>query len=487
MRMPGMKGALLVTALGAAVTLAACEVGPNYRRPATPTPAAYKEAEGWAPANPSDAADRADWWTIFGDPVLNDLEQRVEVSNQNLAAAEAAYRVAHATVAEQRAALFPTVSLNGSASVSGGGGSGSGGTGTGTVTPPSAHGGTTQSYRLALGATWEPDLWGRVRRTLEQAKANAQASAADLANARLSAQTELAADYIGLRQLDEEKRILDATVDADARSLTVTQNKYAAGTVSRADVRQAETQLANARGDDTDLVQLRARLEHAIAILTGRTPAEVVIAPAPWTLKPVDIPASLPSTLLERRPDIAAAERRAAAASANIGVQTSAYFPTLDLSGSGGVASSSIGRLFSASSTLWTLGASVAETIFDAGARHARVAEARGAFDEAVANYRLSVLGALGQVEDNLAAQRVLAAEQADRQAAYAAATDTLRIVENQYRAGTVDYTAVVVARIAALSAQRTELALEAGRLTTTVDLIAALGGGWKEGELPKS
>ena len=487
MRMPGMKGALLVTALGAAVTLAACEVGPNYRRPATPMPAAYKEAEGWAPANPSDAADRADWWTIFGDPVLNDLEQRVEVSNQNLAAAEAAYRVAHATVAEQRAALFPTVSLNGSASVSGGGGSGSGGTGTGTVTPPSAHGGTTQSYRLALGATWEPDLWGRVRRTLEQAKANAQASAADLANARLSAQTELAADYIGLRQLDEEKRILDATVDADARSLTITQNKYAAGTVSRADVRQAETQLANARGDDTDLVQQSARLEHAIAILTGRTPAEVVIAPAPWTLKPVDIPPSLPSTLLERRPDIAAAERRAAAASANIGVQTSAYFPTLDLSGSGGVASSSIGRLLSASSTLWTLGASVAETIFDAGARHARVAEARGAFDEAVANYRQSVLGALGQVEDNLAAQRVLAAEQADRQAADASSADALRIVENQYRAGTVDYTAVVVARIAALSAQRTELALEAGRLTTTVDLIAALGGGWKEGELPKS
>ena len=257
--------------------------------------------------------------------------------------------------------------------------------------------------------------------------------------------------------------------------------------MSRADVRQAETQLANARGDDTDLVQQSARLEHAIAILTGRTPAEVVIAPAPWTLKPVDIPPSLPSTLLERRPDIAAAERRAAAASANIGVQTSAYFPTLDLSGSGGVASSSIGRLLSASSTLWTLGASVAETIFDAGARHARVAEARGAFDEAVANYRQSVLGALGQVEDNLAAQRVLAAEQADRQTADASSADALRIVENQYRAGTVDYTAVVVARIAALSAQRTELALEAGRLTTTVDLIAALGGGWKEGELPKS
>jgi len=482
-----MKGALLVTALATTATLAACEVGPNYRRPATPTPGAFKEAEGWTPANPSDAADRADWWTIFGDPVLNDLEQRVAVSNQNLAAAEAAYRVAHATVAEQRAALFPTVSLNGSASVSGSGGGsgggGGGGTGTGTVTPPSAHGGTTQSYRLELGATWEPDLWGRVRRTIEQAKANAQASAADLANARLSAQTELAADYISLRQLDEEKRILDATVDADGRSLTVTRNKYAAGVVSRADVRQAETQLDNAKGDDTDLVQQRAKLEHAIAILTGRTPEEVTIAPAPWTLKPVDIPPSLPSTLLERRPDIAAAERRAAAASANVGIQTSAYFPSLDLSGSGGVAASNIGKLFSASSTFWTLGASVAETIFDAGARHARVAEARASFDEAVANYRQSVLGAFGQVEDNLAAQRVLAAEQVDRQAAYVAAADALRIVENQYRAGTVDYTSVVVAQTAALGAQRTELGLEASRLTTTVDLIAALGGGWKQGE----
>jgi NodT family efflux transporter outer membrane factor (OMF) lipoprotein len=487
-----MKGVLLVSALGATVTVAACEVGPSYRRPATPTPTAFKEAEGWAPANPSDAADRADWWTILADPVLNDLEQRVEVSNQNLAAAEAAYRVAHATVAEQRAAFFPTVSLNGSASVSGSGRSGSGGTGgggsgTGTVTPPSGRGGTTQSYRLELGATWEPDLWGRVRRTIEQAKANAQASAADLAGARLSAQTEVAADYIGLRQLDEQKRILDATVDADARSLTVTQNKYAAGTVSRGDVRQAETQLDNAKADDTDLVQQRARLEHAIAILTGRPPAEVSIAPASWTLRPVDIPATLPSTLLERRPDIAASERRAAAASANIGVQTSAYFPTLDLSGAGGVASSNIGRLFSASSTLWTLGATAAETVFDAGARHARVAEARASFDEAVANYRQSVLSAFGQVEDNLAAQRVLAAEQADRQAAYASAADALRITLNQYRAGTVDYTAVVVAQNAALSARRTELGLEASRLTTTVDLIAALGGGWREGELPKS
>ena len=474
---------LRLFALAAVAALSACEVGPNYRRPATPTPATYKEAQGWAPARPSDAADRADWWTVFGDPVLNDLEQRVEVSNQNLAAAEAAYRQARALVSQQRAALFPTVSLTGSANVSGVGGGGT--TGTGTTGVGGGRSGTSQNYRLELGATWEPDIWGRIRRTIEIATANAQASAADLANARLSAQTEVAVDYIQLRQLDEEKRILDDTVAAYAKSLTITQNKYNAGTVAKSDVLQAQTQLDNTRANDTDLAQQRAKLEHAIAILTGRAPAEVTIEPAAWTLTPVDIPPGLPSTLLERRPDIAAAERKTAAASANIGVATSAYYPTLDLSGSGGTAAAKIGQLFTASSLIWALGATAAETLLDFGARHAQVQQARAAFDVATANYRQTVLTAFGQVEDNLAAQRVLAAEQADRRAAMAASDEALKIVENQYRAGTVDYTSVVVAQATALGAHNSELAIEAGRLTTTVDLIAALGGGWNAGADP--
>jgi NodT family efflux transporter outer membrane factor (OMF) lipoprotein len=468
--------------LVALAALAGCEVGPNYQRPATPTPPAYKEIEGWTAAQPSDAADKSDWWTVFGDPVLNDLEQRVNVSNQTLAAAEAAYRQAHALVAQQRAALFPTVTLNGSANVSGGGG---GGGGTGTTGVGGGRGGTTQSYRLELGVTWEPDLWGKIRRTIENAQANAQASAADLANARLSAQMEVAADYIQLRQLDEEKRILDDTVDAYAKTLTITQNKYDAGNSAKSDVLQAQSQLDSTRADDTDLAQQRAKLEHAIAILTGRTPEEVTIDPAPWTLKPLEIPPGLPSVLLERRPDVASAERKAAAASANIGVAVSAYFPTLDLSGDGGTAASKIGQLFSAPTLFWALGATAAETVFDAGARHAQVEEAKAAFDEAVANYRQTVLSAFGQVEDNLAAQRVLAAEQGDRQAAMDASDQALKIVQNEYRAGTVDYTSVVVAEAAALSAHNTELSIEASRLTTSVDLIAALGGGWSAGTDP--
>jgi NodT family efflux transporter outer membrane factor (OMF) lipoprotein len=478
--MPSSRLRLIL--LTAAAALSACEVGPNYQRPSAPTPTAFKEVAGWTAAQPSDAADKSDWWTLFNDPVLNDLEQRVAVSNQTLAAAEAAYREARALVAVQRAALFPTVTVNGSANVSGSGGKASAGAGAGAgggTGTTGAHGGTTQSYQLELGATWEPDLWGKIRRTIENASANAQASAADLANARLSAQTEVAVDYIQLRQLDQEKRILDATVDAYGKTLTITQNKYAAGTVAKSDVLQAQSQLLSTRANDTDLAEQRAKLEHAIAILTGRPPAEVTIDPAPWTLTPLEVPPGLPSTLLERRPDIAASERQAAAASANIGVAVSAYYPSLDLSGDAGTAASKIGQLFSAPTLFWALGSTAAETIFDAGARHAQVQEARAAFDEATANYRQTVLTAFGQVEDNLAAQRVLAAEQGDTQGAMNAQNEAVTVLLNEYRAGTVDYTSVVTAQTAALGAQNAELSIEAGRLTTSVDLIAALGGGW--------
>ncbi|MHB8529320.1 MAG: efflux transporter outer membrane subunit [Caulobacteraceae bacterium] len=462
----------------AVVSLAGCLVGPNYRRPAVPTPAAFKEARGWALAIPSDAADRRDWWVVFGDPVLNDLEARVEVSNQNLAAAEAAYRQARALVSEQRAALFPTVNLNGSANVSGGGGR------TSTAGAGQSRG-TVASYTVGAGASWAPDIWGAVRRAVQGARANAQASAADLANARLSAQMELAADYVALRQFDENKRLLDDTVAAYARSLQITQNKYRAGVSARSDVFSAQSQLDSTRAQDADLVQQRAKVEHAIAILTGAPPAQLTLATTAWTLKPPQIPAALPSTLLERRPDIAAAERLAAAANAQVGVQTAAYYPSLSLTGQAGFDSTNLAKLFSASNFVWSLGASAAETVFDAGLRHARVAAARAAYDQAVANYRQTVLTAFGQVEDNLAAQRVLAGEEGLRASASAAADANERITLNQYRAGLVDYTTVVVAEATALADRTALLQTQAARLTTAVDLIGALGGGWSATDAP--
>jgi NodT family efflux transporter outer membrane factor (OMF) lipoprotein len=459
-------------------------VGPNYHRPAAPTSIAYKEAAGWAPAQPSDAADRKDWWTVFNDPVLNALEAKVDVSNQTLAAAEAAYRQATALVREDRAALFPTISLTGSATTSGGGGAAT--IAGGAAGAPGGSTNSNTSYRVGVGGSWQPDLWGAIRRNIESARASAQASAGTLANARLSAQMELALDYIQVRELDEQKRILDATDVAYARNLTINQNKYNAGVSAKSDVLSALSQRASAQADEVDLAQQRARFEHAIAILAGEPPAALTLAPAPWNLKLPEIPPGVPSALLQRRPDIAQAERSAASANALIGVQTAAYYPNLTLTGEGDLAASSLGRLFNASSFVWSVGASVAETIFDAGARRARVAQARAVYDQAVANYRQTVLTAFGQVEDNLAAQRVLAGEQTLRQTASNAANANETITRNQYFAGQVDYTAVVVSQATALTARTAELQIEALRLTTAVDLIAALGGGWTDTDLPR-
>lgn len=468
-----------------------CMVGPNYHRPSTPTPAAFKEAQGWTPAQPSDAADRADWWTVFGDSTLNDLETKVATSNQTLAAAEAAYREAHALVAQDRAALFPTVSLGANVTQSGGGGasnSTSGGqTGGGSATGGQGGGGSTHTiYEPTLGATWAPDLWGAVRRNIQSAKASAQASAALVANARLSAQTELAADYVSLRELDEEQRILDATVTAYTRTLMITQNKYRAGNAARSDVLTAQTQLETTQAQDTDIARQRALMEHAIAILAGEPPASLTLAPAPWTLKLPLIPTAVPSTLLQRRPDIANAERSADAANALIGVAVAAYYPNLTLSAEGGSAAGSLGQLFSASSLFWSLGAQATETIFDAGARRAKVQGARAAFDEAVANYRQTVLTAFGQVEDNLAAQRVYVTEETQLKRASDDASANVTITLNEYRAGTVDFTSVATVQATALQAQNALVQNQAARLTTAVSLIEALGGGWTTTQLPK-
>ncbi len=451
-----------VLALVACASLGGCLAGPSYHRPAATISTSYKELAGWSPAHPSDAADRLDWWTVFGDRILNDLEGRVATANQTVAAAQAAYEQSRALVAQQRAALYPTLALNSGAAANGG------------INVP-----TAQSYSLGLGATWAPDLFGRVRRYIENAKANAEANAADLANARLAAQTELALDYVQLRQLDEQKRILDATNAAYARTLEITRNKYAVGVAARSDLLSAQSQLQSTQADDTDLVQQRARLEHAIAILTGAPPAALSLPATPWTLTLPQIPAGIPASLLQRRPDIAAAERSAAAASALIGVQVAAFYPDVTLTGQAGFASGQLGSLLNASSFLWSAAGSATQSLFQGGARHAAVRAARAAYDQAVANYRQAVLTALGQVEDNLAAQKVLIREQALRQQARDAANGAETIVRNQYRAGQVDYTAVVVAQTTALSARTSELQVEAARLTAAVDLIAALGGGW--------
>jgi NodT family efflux transporter outer membrane factor (OMF) lipoprotein len=472
----------LVPMLLAASALSACEVGPNYQRPTAPTPQAYKEIQGFAAASPEDAVSRADWWTIFGDRVLSGLEEKIATNNFTLAADLAAYEQSRALVGEQRAALLPAITGSGSAAVSKSAGNGSTVSAGGTVIP-GGHG-AVQNYSLQLGGTWEPDLWGKVRRSIENARGTSQATYADLVNAKLSAEMELAADYITLRALDEQKRFDDETVTAYAESLRVTQNKYNAGVSALSDVDTAATQLHNVRAADTALGQQRAQMEHAIAVLIGVPPAEFSIAPTPWTLKPIDVPPGVPSTLLERRPDVAGAERRAAAASAEIGVATAGYYPDLTLTGTGGTEALKVASLFSPQSFFWNVGASAAETIFNGGLTHAQVQAARAGYDQSVATYRQTVLTAFQQVEDNLAAQRVLAAEQPDLQASVSSSDQAARIFRNQYNAGTVDYTTVVIAEIAAYNAHNAELQLEASRLTTTVDLIVALGGGWNTSEL---
>lgn len=467
-----MRRSALALALVSTVAVSGCLSGPDYHRPSVATPPAFKEMAGWKQSSPADALERGPWWELLNDPLLSGLEQKVEVNNQNLAAVEAAYRQSLAIVSQTRASLFPTVDLSGAASTSGGGGTGSAG---------SSAGGSAAGarYQLGLQAAWAPDLWGRIRRQVEGAKATAEASAADLASARLSAQAVLAIDYVQLRAVDEDKRLLDATIEGYQKSLRVIRNRYAAGVVGKADVLSAETQLLNAQASATDDIQIRAQLEHAIAVLVGEAPANFAIAPAAWSLAPPDVPVTVPSVLLERRPDVAAAERRAQAANAQIGVQQAAFYPDLNLTASYGTAATAIGDLLKTSNAVWTLGASAAETLFDAGARSAAVRGARAGYDAAVANYRQAVLSAFQDVEDQLSAVRVLEQSDAIRIQASKSADEAERIQLNQYNAGQVDYTSVVVFQAAALSARRTALASSRDRIVASISLIQALGGGW--------
>lgn len=455
-----------ITAIALAAVLCGCAVGPKYEVPSAASPATFKEAEGWTPAVPADALERGPWWLLFGDPVLNELAASLEINNQNVALATAQYAQARAVVAEQRASLFPTVALNGSVNRTGG------------ETRPS------NNYRVDIGGSWEPDLWGSLRAGVTGAEASAQATAADLAAARLSAQGELVANYIGLRQADVERQILDTTITGYQRVLQITQNRVNAGVTARSDLLQAQTQLFSAQAELLTVIRQRAVYEHAIAVLLGKAPAEFALAPASWSIVVPDVPLGVPSTLLQRRPDIAAAERDVAAANENIGIARSAYFPSLNLSASYGYGNSQVRGLFSASNSLWSLGLSAAQTLFDAGAIAARVEQTKAARDAAIARYRQTVLAAFADVEDQLAATRALAQEQDLRRQASEAADQVEQQMENRYRAGQVNYTEVVSAQATALSARRAFIQVQADRQTTAVALIQSLGGGWR-GALP--
>jgi len=467
----------LTHALLAAAVLSGCAFTPAYERPTTPQPAAFKELQGWAPAAPADALERGPWWNLFSDPVLDGLMGQVEVSNQNVAAAVAAYAQARAVVAEQRAALFPTVTLTGGANRNGSG-SGSNNDGNGN-----GGGRTSNSYRLNIGSTWEPDVWGRLRAGVSAAQANAQASAADLASARLSAQGELAADYFSLRSVDAQRALLATTIEGYQRVLKITQNRFDVGIVPHSDVYQAQTQLASAQSDDLALARQRAQYEHAIAVLVGKAPADFALAPVPWNVTVPDVPVGVPSALLERRPDIAAAERAVAASNAQIGIVRSAYFPQIGLTASYGPAASAIGDLFKASSMAWALGLSATETIFNGGANRAAVQGATAAREQAVARYRQTVLTAFADVEDQLAATRVLAQQQDLLRVASEAADKVEEQVLNRYKAGQVSYSEVVQAQVTALNARRSLVQAQGNRQTTAVALIQSLGGGWHAGQ----
>jgi NodT family efflux transporter outer membrane factor (OMF) lipoprotein len=479
---------LRATALGcaAAALVAGCAVGPDYHRPSTPAPASYKETPaGWKPAEPADEADRGPWWSIYGDARLTALIEQLNANNQTIAQYAAAYRQARALVGEARAAYFPTLGLSASASRSGQRLSGGGGAG-GAIGATSSATRVGNAFDTSLDASWEPDLWGKVSRTVSAQQAGQQGAAADLANARLSAQATLAQTYFQLRALDATQRLLDETVAAYAQSLKLTQNQYAQGVAARSDVIQAQTQLRSAQAAAIDNGVARAQDEHAIAALVGQAASTFSIPPIPLAAEPPAVPVEVPSALLERRPDIAAAERRAAEANEQIGVAISAYFPSLTLSAQGGFQSSVLSQLFTLPSRFWTVGPQLAATLFDGGLRHAQTQAARAAYDQQVAVYRQTVLGAFQEVEDALASQRILAQEIVVEREAVASAQQALAIVTNEYKAGTVGYVNVLTAQTTAFSAEQKLASLAGQRMVSSVGLVKALGGGWNAAQMAR-
>lgn len=454
--------------------LTACAVGPDYQRPAVATPAAFKEDGLWRPARPQDAEPRGNWWEIYGDASLNTLVTQVAISNQNVASAAAQYRQAMALLQQTRAGYYPTLGVSGAGNRSQ------------STTSYNANSNNltsgraiNNSVKFSLDASWEPDLWGRIERGVEASEASAQASQYDLDAALLSAQATLVQTYFQLRAADAQTTLLAQTVAAYRRSLEITRNRYQDGVAGRIDVAQAESQLKTAEAQHADLGIQRAQYEHAIAVLIGKPPADFALPSSDVLPEPPVVAPGIASTLLERRPDIAGAERRIAAANAQIGVAQSAYFPALTLNGNGGYQNSSLANLFTLPHRFWSLGPALALTLFDGGARSAQKAVNIAAYDKTVADYRQTVLAAFQDVEDNLAALRQLQIEADAQQAATAAANEALRLTENQYLAGTVSYLNVIVAQTTALTAQRSALDIANRRLLASAGLIKALGGRW--------
>lgn len=455
---------------------AACTVGPDYVRP-TPVetmPTTFKELGGWKVAQPQDGILTGRWWEQYQDPILNALEEQVAVSNLNIAAAEAQFRQARAAAQAARAGYSPTVSAGASATRS------RNSTNLGSA---KSGGSTITDYQLPLDVSWELDLWGRIRRGVESSQASAQASAADLAAITLSAQAELASDYLQLRIQDAQKQLLDDTTTVYRAALEMTKNRYNAGIVAKADVLQAETQLRSTEAQAIDLGIQRAQLEHAIALLIGKMPTAFSLPPSPLASAIPHIPAGLPSELLERRPDIASAERHMAAANAQIGIAKAAYFPTIKFSASAGLEASSLATWFAWPSRFWAVGSAVSAALFDGGLRKAQTDQARAAYDATVATYRETVLTAFQEVEDNLAALRILGEEAHVQDQAVQAARQVVTITTNQYQSGTVAYLNVLVAQTTALANERLALALVGRKLSATVLLVKALGGGWSAAE----
>ena len=462
------RAARRLAPLATAALLVACAAGPDYVRPTLDVPAAYKETGAWKTAEPQPADSAQPWWEAYRDPTLNALMQDAERANQDIRLAEAQYRQAQALADAARAGLYPTVGVNAGAQRA-------------LTNSSGIKEGNT--YSVGLAASWVPDLWGGVRRSIEAGVAGAQASADDLAGAHLSIQAALAQDYLQLRITDQQIELFAATTEAFARALKLTQAQRAAGVALLSDVALAESQLTSAQAQAVDLEAQRALLEHAIALLTGRAPAQFSLAPAtaaqPFALQLPATPLGLPSQLLERRPDIAAAERRAALANANIGVARAAYYPNLVLSAGGGFSAAGIGSLFDTPSRVWSLGAALAQTLFDGGARRAHDAQAVAAYDASVAQYKQTVLTGFQQVEDNLATLRVLDREAEFQAQAVRAAQTAERLALSQYRAGTTTYLSVVTAQTLSLTNQRSAVQLRGRQLAASVSLITATGGGW--------
>ncbi len=477
-------GGALAIAGGIAV-ISACAVGPDYKRPPVAAAADYKEQSGWKPSEPNDALGRGPWWEIFNDETLSGLEAKINISNENVKAAAAAYAQAQALVAQARAGYWPNVNVSADRLRSASGSHGLATSTTGGISTVTSGGSTTTTYSVGASANWTLDIWGQIRRTVESDRASAQASAAALAAAQLSAQSTLATDYFELRAQDQLQRLLDDTVVAEQLSLKLTESRYRFGVAAKADVVSAEAQLLSSQAQQINAKIQRAVLEHAIAVLIGQQPADFSLSATAMRVDVPTVPAGVPSTLLERRPDVAEAERKVAAANAQIGVATAAYFPSLTLTGSDQYANSTLHKLISLPNRAWSFGPSLVETVFDGGLRRAQVAQARASHDASVATYRQTVLSGFQQVEDEIATLRILEQQAVVEDAAVKAAKEAEALTLNQYKAGTVPYSSVITAQTTRLSSEETALTVLSSRLQASVALIEALGGGWNSSQLP--